>query len=175
MIRVKIRGRQKVIANMRKKQRQMKEAASKWVDVSTTTLNQKVVSNINLVCHSLADLAAMDPPHPYAKKHLNNPHSPYYQVHMQIDAHGQFGQMRARLKKEVVSDSREIRGGVGYTQEDEQALRAPASSHSYLRCIIFGTEHMTDRDFLNGSLDEVKDEIKHRLLPRMVQAVRRGI
>jgi len=167
MIQTKIRGREKVIANMGKKQLQMESAALKWVDTSTTTLNRKVVSNINLTCHSLAELARMG--HPYGRKHLNNPHSPYYQVHMQS------GAMRGRLKQEVVSDSREIRGGVGYTQEDEQALRAPGSSHSYLRCIIFGTEHMINRDFLNGSLNEVKDEIKQRLLTRMVQAVQRGV
>lgn len=167
MIRVKIRGREKVIANIGKKQLQMESEASKWVNGSTKTLNRKVVSNINLTCHSLAELARMG--HPYARKHLNNPHSPYYQVHMQS------GAMRGRLKQEVVSDSREIRGGVGYTQEDEQALRAPASSHSYLRCIIFGTEHMVGRDFLNGSLGEIKDEIKNRLLQQMRGAARRGV
>ncbi|GAH78443.1 unnamed protein product, partial [marine sediment metagenome] len=110
MIRARILGREKVIANIGKKQLQMESETSKWVSGSTKTLNQKVVSNINLTCHSLADLARMG--HPYGRKHLNNPHSPYYQVHMQS------GAMRGRLKQEVVSDSREIRGGVGYTQED---------------------------------------------------------
>jgi len=167
MIRVKIRGREKVIANIGKKQLQMESEASKWVSGSTKTLNQKVVSNINRTCHSLALLAEMG--HPYARKHLQNPHSPYYLVHMQS------GAMRGRLKQEVVSDSREIRGGVGYTEEAEQSLRAPKSKHSYLRCIIFGTEHMVGRDFLNGSLTEVKDEIQKRLLERMTQAARRGV
>lgn len=175
MIQARIRGREQVIANIGKKQLQMDSAALKWVNVSTKTLNEKVISNINLVCHSLADLAAMDPPHPYAKKHLNNPHSPYYKVHMQIDAHGQFGQMRARLKKEVVSDRQEIRSGVGYTEEAERELRAPRSRHSYLRCIIFGTEHMVGRDFLNGSLGEIKEEIKRHLLTRMIQAAQRRV
>lgn len=167
MIRARILGRERVIANMGKKQLQMESETSKWVNGSTKVLFRKVSDNISLTCHSLADLARMG--HPYARAHLNNPHSPYYQVHMQS------GAMRGRLKQEVVSDSREIRGGVGYTQEDEQSLKAPGSKYSYLRCIIFGTEHMTDRDFLNGSLSEIKDEVQHRLIEQMTRAARRRV
>lgn len=167
MIRARIRGREKVIANMGKKQLQMESEASKGISESNKILFRRVSDNISLTCHSLADLVRMG--HPYARKHLNNPHSPYYQIHMQS------GNMRARLKQEVVSDSREIRGGVGYTQEDEGALRAPGSSHSYLRCVIFGTEHMISRDFLSGSLSEIKDEVQKHLLERMTRAARRRV
>jgi len=34
---------------------------------------------------------------------------------------------------------------------------------------------MVSRDFLNGSLSEVKDEIKNQLLQRMTRAARRGV
>ena len=149
------------------KQLQMEAESIRSINKSTKTLFRKVSGNISLTCHSLADLAAMG--HPYAVAHLNNPHSPYYQVHMQS------GQMRARLTSEVVADTQEVRGGVGYTGTAEESLKAPGSAHSYLRCVIFGTEHMVSRDFLNGSLDEVKGEIQERFMKDISKAARRKV
>lgn len=156
-----------MIRNFGMKKLQMEAGAVRWVNKSTKTLFRKVSGNISLTCHSLADLVAMG--HPYAIAHLNNPHSPYYQVHMQS------GKMRARLTSEVAADSQEVRGGVGYTGEAEESLKAPGSAHSYLRCVIFGTEHMVSRDFLSGSLGEVKAEIQEQAMKEMSKAARRKV
>ena len=168
-IRATIRGREQVIKNFGMKQLQMEAESIRSINRSKRTLFRKVSGNISLTCHSLADLAAMDPPHPYAKAHLNNPHSPYYQVHMQS------GHMRARLTSDTAIDTQEIRGGVGFTGEAEESLKAPGSTHSYLRCVIFGTHLMVSRDFLNGSLDEVKAEIQKRFVKDMSKATRRKV
>ena len=149
------------------KKLQMEAESVRSINRSVKTLFRKVSGNISLTCHSLADLAAMG--HPYAVAHLNNPHSPYYQVHMQS------GQMRGRLTSEVAANTQEVRGGVGYTGEAEESLKAPGSAHSYLRCVIFGTEHMVSRDFLSGSLGEVKAEIQKRFLKDMSRAARRKV
>lgn len=177
-IRATIRGKEQVIKNFGMKKLQMEAASVRWVDSSKKTLFRKVSGNISLTCHSLADLAAMDPPHPYAIHHLNNPHSPYYQIHMQS------GQMRARLESDTAMDTQDIRGGVGFTEEAEQSLKAPGSTHSYLRCVIFGTNFVTkaghpagmvSRDFLNGSLNEIKGEVQNRLIKDLSRAVRRKV
>jgi len=149
------------------KQLQMEAESVRSINRSVRTLFRKVSSNISLTCHSLADLAAMG--HPYAIAHLNNPHSPYYQVHMQS------GHMRARLTSDTAIDTQEIRGGVGFTGEAEESLKAPGSTHSYLRCVIFGTHLMVSRYFLTGSLDEVKDQIQKRLVKDMSKATRRKV
>jgi len=167
VIQAKIRGRERVIKNIGMKQLQMEAGAIQSINKSTKTLFRKVSGNIDKTCHSLADLAAMG--HPYAIAHLNNPHSPYYQVHMQS------GQMRARLTSEVATDTQEVRGGVGFTGEAEESLKAPRSTHSYLRCVIFGTRLMVSRDFLNGSLREVKTEIQKQIMKAMSKAVRRKV
>jgi len=167
IIQTKIRGREQVIRNFGMKQLQMEAESIRSINRSKRTLFRKVSGNISLTCHSLADLVAMG--HPYAIAHLNNPHSPYYQVHMQS------GRMRARLTSDTAIDTQEIRGGVGFTGEAEESLKAPGSTHSYLRCVIFGTHLMVSRDFLNGSLDEVKDEIQKRFVKDMSKATRRKV
>jgi len=175
-IQMKIRGRERVIKNIAMKELQMQQESEKSIKGSARILFQKVSFNISRTCHDLADLAAMG--HPYARDHILNPHSPYYQIHMQS------GDMRRALTSDTDADSQEVRGGVGYTGDAEESLKAPASTHSYLRCVIFGTNFVTkrgnpagmvSRDFLNGSLGEVKGEIGKRFMKDMSKAARRKI
>lgn len=166
-IRAKIRGREQVIRNIAIKELQMQQESEKSINGSAKILFRKISSNISQTCHDLADLAAMG--HPYARDHILNPHSPYYQVHMQS------GDMRALLTSDTGIDNQEVRGGVGFTGEAEESLKAPKSSYSYLRAVVLGTRLMVARDFLNGSLDEVRGEVEKRLVQDLSRAARRKV
>ena len=166
-IRTRIRGKEQVIRNIGMKQLQMEAESILSINKSIKTLFRKVSDNISLTCHNLADLAAMG--HPYAIHHLNNPHSPYYQVHMQS------GDMRRALTSDTAVDNREVRGGVGFTGEAEESLKAKGSQYSYLRCVVLGTRLMVQRDFLNGSLDEVREAVEKRLVQDLSKATQRKV
>ena len=166
-IQMKIRGRERVIKNIAMKELQMQQESEKSIKGSARILFQKVSFNISRTCHDLADLAAMG--HPYARDHILNPHSPYYQIHMQS------GNMRRALTSDTDADSQEARGGVGFTGDAEESLKAPKSSYSYLRAVVLGTRLMVARDFLNGSLDEVREEVEKRLVKDLSRAARRKL
>jgi len=166
-IRARIRGREQVIKNIAIKEFQMEMESRKTIKGSAKILFRKVSENISQTCHDLADLAAMG--HPYARDHILNPHSPYYQVHMQSK------NMRAALTSDTDFDSQGVRGGVGFTGEAEESLKAPRSSYSYLRAVVLGTRLMVARDFLNGSLDEVREDVEKRLVKDLSRAARRKI
>jgi len=166
-IRTIIRGREQVIKNIGMKQSQIKEESVQSINNSIKILFQKVSFNISRTCHDLADLAAMG--HPYARDHILNPHSPYYQVHMQS------ADMRRALTSDTSADNREVRGGVGFTGTAEESLKAKGSKYSYLRCVVLGTRLMVQRDFLNGSLDEVRENVEKRLVEDLSKAVCRKI
>jgi len=166
-IRTIIRGREQVIKNIGMKQSQIKEESVQSINNSIKILFQKVSFNISRTCHDLADLAAMG--HPYARDHILNPHSPYYQVHMQS------ADMRRALTSDTAIGTKEIRGGVGFTGEAEESLKARASDYSYLRAVVLGTRLMIQRDFLNGSLDEVRGAVEKRLVQDLSKATQRKI
>lgn len=151
MIKLKIRGTQQVISNINRKRLQIGAGTSDWINKSTNLLQRQIRNNIDETCHSLQDLADMD--HPYARAHLLNPHSPYWLVHKQS------GTMKAALTKESATEvavgRNKISGRVGYTLEGEEACKStPSSRHSYLRCVIFGTQFMIQRDFLTRTLED---------------------
>lgn len=171
-IRATIRGRERVIRNIGMKKLQMEAGAMEWVNKSTNKLFRKVWDNTKRTCHSYAELARMG--HPYGKKHLNNPHSPYYQIHRKS------GDLQNALSKKVVQDYREFRGGVGFTPQAEASLRCEGTPGlSYLRPLIFGSDigtgGMIARPFLRGSMTEIQDEVKEFLMRRMRTAVRRKV
>lgn len=172
MIRVKIRGRKQVIANLKRKHEHLNSGAKGWVQESTNSLFKFTKENISLTCHSYAELARLG--HPYGKKHLNNPHSPYFLVHTKS------GDMQRALSSEVVSNRREIRGGVGFTQAAEDSLPCRGTPGlSYLRPILFGstigTGGMVPRNFLWESLRMTQDNFGRRLKNQMREAVARKI
>lgn len=144
MVKIKIHGWGKVVGNLNRKQSQMEMGTFNWVKRNVDDLFDGVKTNIVRDWHSLKVLAAMD--HPYARRHLQNPHSPYYMIHEQS------GDLKKELKQEFCTETGFMGGAVGFTPESENELRAPGSDHSYLRCVIFGTEHMVSRDFLSGTL-----------------------
>lgn len=172
VIRAKIRGRERVIRNFEMKKLQMEAGAMEWVNKSTNRLYRKVWDNTKLTCHSYAELARMG--HPYGKKHLNNPHSPYYQIHRKS------GDLQNALSKEVAQDYREFRGGVGFTPQAEASLQCHGTPGlSYLRPIIFGSDIKTGgmiaRPFLRSSMAEIQDQVEAFLMKRMRTAARRKV
>jgi len=160
VFKVVIRGREKVLANINKKRLQTEGGMVETVGKAQKPLLTRIRANINWTCHSLQWLA--DQGHPYGKKHLNNPHSPYYLVHRRS------GAMRNALSSDIGFDFREIRGGVGYTEAAEDSLTTPNARASYVRAVLkgstIGTGGMVERDFLSGSMKEVEKQIRSMLI-----------
>ena len=160
MFKVVIRGKEKVLTNINKKRFQVEAGMVDTIRKAQKPLLTTIRANINWTCHSLEELAAMG--HPYGKKHLNNPHSPYYLVHRQS------GAMRNALSSDIGFDSREIRGGIGFTEAAEDSLTSPNARASYVRAVLkgstIGTGGMIERDFLSGSLKEVEKQIGNMLI-----------
>lgn len=107
-------------------------------------LNEKVTENISHTDHSLSDLKAMG--HPYARRNPQQIHTPDYSVHKQS------GELLAG-KFSGTEDASITSGKLvssAYVGINESVRHAPA--------VIFGTSKMVPRDFLRGSLNEVKEE-----------------
>jgi len=155
-----IRGKEKILANINKKRLQTEAGMIGVIRKAQKPLMTRIRANINWTCHSIKELADMG--HPYGKKHLNNPHSPYYLVHRQS------GAMRNALSSDIASNSREIRGGIGYTEAAEDSLTTTNARASYIRAVLkgstIGTGGMIERDFLSGSMKEVEKQIENILI-----------
>ena len=160
MFQAVIRGKEQILANINKTRLQAEAGMVEVIGKAQKPLLTTIRANINWTCHSLEELAAMG--HPYGKKHLNNPHSPYYLVHRQS------GAMRSALSSDIGADSREIRGGIGYTEAAEDSLTTSNARASYVRAVLkgstIGSGGMVERDFLSGSLKEVEKEIGNILI-----------
>ena len=111
-------------------------------------LDTKVTENMSQADHTQVDLNKLD--HPYARRHgLEGAgiHEPYYQVHKQS------GRLLSSKRSGIVEAS--ISGG---------ELKASAwcgvyeRGAFYVSYVIYGTSRMIPRDFLTGSLNEIKDE-----------------
>lgn len=171
MFKVVIRGTEKVVSNIKRKELQTEAGMVKAVRKAQKPLLARIRANINWTCHSLKELADMG--HPYGKKHLNNPHSPYYLVHRRS------GAMRNALSSDIASDSFQIRGGVGFTEAAEDSLTTTNARASYIRAILkgstIGTGGMVERDFLSGSMKEVEKQIGNMLIDGARKAILRKI
>ena len=167
MFKVVIRGKEKVLTNINKKRFQTEAGMVDTVRKAQKPLMTRIRANINWTCHSLKELADMG--HPYGKKHLNNPHSPYYLVHRQS------GAMRNALSSDIAFDFRQVRGGIGFTEAAEDSLTSPNARASYIRAVLkgstIGTGGMVERDFLSGSLKEVEKQIRNMLINGTKKAI----
>lgn len=111
-------------------------------------LDKQVTFNMSLTDHTLKDLADMG--HPYAKRHGSkgmNIHNPYWQVHIQS------GRLIS-AKSSGVQDAG-VKGGRldAYAYVAIDPNDAP---HAY--AVIYGTSNMIPRDFMNQSLDQIRDQ-----------------
>lgn len=112
---------------------------------SAFVLDKAIEKNISLTDHTLKDLADMD--HPYSRRHTGNLHDPQYQVHTQTG--------RLLDSKFSGSDPASIDGG----QLRARAYAGVSERVPHAIPVIYGTRKMVPRDFLRGSLMEVKDRI----------------
>lgn len=118
---------------------------NKDMELARKILDLKIEKNISLSDHSLADLRGMG--HPYARRAPQAIHDPGYQVHEQT------GEMRRAKysgvdKAKVSSRQLEARAYVGI---DEKV------THAFY--VVYGTSKMIPRDFLVGSLGEVRNQV----------------
>jgi len=104
-------------------------------------LKTKMHDNITLTDHSLRELKVLD--HPYAASNPSNPHNPPYLVHKQD------GDLASAMYSKIVETPTKKTAICGI---DEQA--APHVAH-----VVFGTSRMVPRDFIRGTLDEIKPGI----------------
>lgn len=138
-----VTGTDKVLRNLENLKRGVEKGASRAVTSSTSFLQKRVKKNISLTGRSLKQLAEMG--HPYAVRNPFSPHpGPPFLVHKQT------GRLLRAVRSGVVSATGKVTGKVGV---DETA--AP-----YARAVIMGTRKMVARDFLRGSLKEVKSKVR---------------
>lgn len=120
------------------------QSVNKGMQKISGMLDRQVTKNISLSDHSLSDLARMG--HPYRR---GGPglHTPKYQVHTQS------GELLSG--KVSGTDDAEIIGG----KLSAAAWVGIADFVEHAKYVIYGTTTMVPRDFLGGSLREVKDPV----------------
>jgi len=150
----KVKGLEKIKQNLLLKQLIAQGKTVEGIDKATQILYNRVRKNISLIWKNVEAKKS----HPYSIALGQLLGGPWYLVHKES------GKMRDSLTQEVVVDPTQVKGAVGFTVMAENLLKARKSTHSYLRCIIFGTEKMISRDFLNGSLLEVKKSLSKTMI-----------
>lgn len=123
-------------------------------------LSKTMRGHISLTDHSLEDLAEMG--HPYASRHGGNGmglHTPNWEVHTQSGE--MLGGFIDGVEDADVSDG----------QLTAEAWAGVADYVEHAKSVVFGTSKMIPRDFLTGTLHEVKEqsvEILRRSMKNMV-------
>lgn len=126
-----------------------KKHVNKVMGMIRTRLDSQVTENISLRDHSPKDLAALG--HPYASRHGNRGiaiHDPYWQVHVQS------GKLLSSKKSGVdeadISDSGKMTASAWCGVDEHIAPHALD--------VFWGTSKMIPRDFLGGSLEQIRGE-----------------
>lgn len=132
-----------VIGNINRSEGAIASWAFGRVLVATNRLHKRIGKNINKTDHSLERLRQMG--HPYAKRNPRNPHKKIPHT-----VHRQSGTLLSALMKPQFKLTKE--SIIGFVELDEGM--AP-----HARWVIFGTTKMIKRDFLFGSLQEIRDDI----------------
>lgn len=109
-------------------------------------LDDKVVKNMSLTDHSLKDLAQMG--HPYSRRHPMTIHDPKWAVHTQSG--------KLLESKESGTTEASVIGGE-LKASAFVGLNVYVAEHA--DDVIYGTSRMVPRDFLTGSLNQVKKEV----------------
>lgn len=119
-------------------------------------LFKTVTKNMTLTDHSLRDLARQG--HPYSRRHPGSVHSPNYLVHLQSGRLVR-GRFSGTEKSKVSAGSLKASAWVGI------------QGVYYAVGIIYGTSKMVPRDFLRGSLNEIRGQVLDILRGPMKNAV----
>jgi len=123
---------------------------------SEIILTKRIKKNISNTAFSLKDLAKMG--HPYSVSNPKSVHKPDYTVHKQS------GNMVDNIVSGTEGASVKSGGLVA------SAFAGINDSVEYAKYVIYGTSKMVPRDFLTGSLNEEKSNLKE-ILRRSLHAV----
>ena len=127
---------------------------NRTMETVSIMLDKKVTENMSLVDHDLADLRRLGHPYRIGGEGL---HEPGYQVHNQSGR--LLASKRSGIIKASISGASSIRG---YATKGDLSATAWCGVYErsafYAPYIIYGTSKMIPRDFLTGSLNEIKDE-----------------
>lgn len=108
-------------------------------------LKSTIKTNISNTEHSLKDLAKMG--HPYSRARPGKVHTPDYIVHRQT------GEMLKGLKSGTKA------AGLSSGKLKAEAFAGIADNVEHAKYVIFGTSKMVPRDFLRGSLNEIRKKV----------------
>ena len=133
------------------------DEVNKDMEQARRILDKAIEKNISLQDHSLEDLAAMG--HPYAVRAPQAIHEPGYQVHTQS------GELLGA--KYSGTDPASVNGG----RLSATAFVGIRESVRHAFFVVYGTSKMVPRDFLIGSLGEVRIQIWEVLKRSLNQAV----
>lgn len=112
-------------------------------------VHKQVDANISLSDHSLADLARLG--HPYSKRSPKALHNPDFQVHEQT------GRLRAGLFSTTEP------ADVSLGRLTAAAIVGIKDGIEHAAYVIRGTSKMVPRDFLGGSVHQLRDKILNTL------------
>ena len=158
----KITGLENIEGRILKAKEAMYQWKDKFIEKSATKLYEKIQERAGVVdIHTPAVLEDMG--HPYAKRDPRNPHFPPYIVHKQS---GDLFRAIKRPKYKQTETTSEAR-----VEIDEEEL-----VFDYARDVLFGSSVMIGRNFLSGSLEEIKKEVisdAKESLKKTVQGLRR--
>lgn len=134
-------GTEIIIQNIGMVKRRFDRAIKINVKKATEKVYKRTLKNCGLTCHSLERLAKMG--HPYSVMNPNNPHSPVYLVHKQT------GNLRNSIQRNTENFPNKSTGYISINEEQAH----------YASYVILGTSKMIPRDFLTGSLDEMRNQV----------------
>lgn len=140
-----VKGTDLVIKNIRNFGGGFTNHLNKTMEQVRKKLDNEVTKNISLTCHSLEDLRIAGHPYRLSGPGLHDPNN--WQVHTQS------GEM-LRSKS-----SGTIPAQFNSGQFRATAYVAMSESLEYNAYVIYGTSKMVPRDFLHGSLGNIKDDI----------------
>lgn len=150
---ISITGTQLLIQDLRKLGAEFDMQLKLNVKAATLKVFHRVKKNINLNDHTIKQLAAMG--HPYSAVNPQQIHTPEYLVHKQT------GELRRAVEHGVIQEGDET---IGFVRVNED--KAP-----YARWVVMGTTKMVGRDFLSGTMDELRDKVYDEIRKGLRQVI----
>ena len=144
MAKATLAGAETVAKNLKSVQKRFLNEVNADMERVRKLLDERIGRNISLSDHSLSDLADLG--HPYAARAPQAIHQPDYQVHVQS------GKMLASKHSGVKPAS------VSAGKLTATAYAGVSDQVEHALYVVLGTSKMIPRDFLTGSLNEVKDQ-----------------
>lgn len=137
MIKVNVVGTSKVVMNIRR----LSDTAYQTKNVVMKEVGEQFKSDVYNNITNNFSLAG----HPYARRKPAVRHNPFWLVSRRS------GLLSSLLDSSIEHLARISRVAVGWTTSAERKIRAPKSSHSYLKKVIEGSSIMISRPFLTGT------------------------